>query len=282
MFDRNTPVIPRDDDALAGDDEILAGERVTPSFADEILLPDEFLLPDDVTVAASAPAAVDLGELDQILADATAPAAAAATTGNAAADDAMAIDLDDLDRILAEEETREGRPDTASAQEASTGMDAFLDELNLADGGDVPPQPSAAKQPSSDDDEIPDFEIPDEAGETIGRVNDAAPAPPQPLFAPPGGDMFATSAPVEEVIAQLGDMRTRIAAGDKKKYIKKIFNRDAEAYEQAMDAINARSTWREASELIDDVFIRFNIDMYSRIAVKFTDDIYRRYSQNKG
>jgi hypothetical protein len=270
VFDRNTPVIPPDDEPVR------AGEQVTPSFDDEILLPDDFLLPDDLPGAAAAQPTDPYALPDDLLGDDADAVAADATTT-----DASGFDLSDLDRMLADEATPDARPATASAEDASAGLDAFLDELNLAEDSVAPPQPSAAKQPMLDADEIPDFEIPDEAGETIARATDPMPAQPQPMFAPPGGDVFATSAPVEEVIAQLGDMRTRIAAGDKKKYIKKIFNRDAGAYEQAMDAINARSTWREASELIDDVFIRYNIDMYSRIAVKFTDDIFRRYSQNK-
>ncbi len=231
-FDRNTPVIPREED------DILGGEQVTPAF-----------------------------------------------------DDAELLGVSDISSWFAEnsddEDDDEGAPQAASAVE-----DPFLEELNLEEEDSLPMQPSShgysttdiglstPGQPARDVDEIPDFELPDEAGETIAVPSAAAPT--QPMFAGPGTDLFATTAPVEEVVARLGDIRARISVADKKKYVKKIFNRDAEAYEQAMDAINARGSWREASELIDDVFIRFNIDMYSRIAVKFTDDIYRRYTQTKG
>lgn len=299
VFDRNTPVIPLDDAALADDaaltdDAVLAGEQVTPSFDDEYLLPDgiaaaagtadtddadAFALPaelaSDVSPTGAADDLLDLTDLESIL------AGTALTDTTAAASSEPDVAAADLS--LPDFEVPEDSPAPGAPAEASAAVDPFLDELNLSDDDVLPQAPSAAKQPAHDLDEIPDFEIPDEAGETVASAAaESVPAQPAPLFAPPGGDMFATTAPVEEVIAQLGDMRTRIAAGDRKKYVKKIFNRDEAAYEQAIDAINARSTWREASELIDEVFMRFNIDMYSRIAVKFTDDIYRRYSQNKG
>lgn len=84
-----------------------------------------------------------------------------------------------------------------------------------------------------------------------------------------------------EVIKELGDLRDFIKSADRRKYIRKIFHRDEEAYERALDTLNAKSTWRDASEFIDVLFIRHDVDMYSRVAVKFIDDIYKRYLPKK-
>jgi len=44
-----------------------------------------------------------------------------------------------------------------------------------------------------------------------------------------------------EVIQEYGDLRDFIKSGDRRKYIRKIFHRDEEAYERALDTLNAKS-----------------------------------------
>lgn len=82
-------------------------------------------------------------------------------------------------------------------------------------------------------------------------------------------------------ITKFGDLRTLISAGDRKKYIKKIFQRNEERYASAIDILNSKSTWKEASEYIDEIFLTNDVDMYSRVAVNFTDEIYKRYLPKK-
>lgn len=87
--------------------------------------------------------------------------------------------------------------------------------------------------------------------------------------------------PAEEVIREFGDLNQLLPAGDRKKYAKKLFGKNEEALNRAIQVLNGKSTWREASEYIDELFIKFDVDMYSRLAVKFTDDIYKRYTSKK-
>lgn len=87
--------------------------------------------------------------------------------------------------------------------------------------------------------------------------------------------------PAEEIIREFGDLNQLLPEGDKKKYIKKLFQRNDEAFARALQVLNGKSSWRQASEYIDDLFIKFDVDMYSRLAVKFTDDIYKRYANKK-
>ncbi len=95
------------------------------------------------------------------------------------------------------------------------------------------------------------------------------------------GEEDMPSRPVEEVIAEFGDLRQLIPAGEKKKYVKKLFQKDDAAFDSTLNALNGKATWREASEYIDEVFIKYDVDMYSRLAVKFTDDVYKRYLNEK-
>lgn len=85
------------------------------------------------------------------------------------------------------------------------------------------------------------------------------------------------SVPIEEVIAEFGDLMKLISLSDRKKYAKKLFNRSDDAVNQALTVLNGKPTWREASEFIDELYIKYDVDMYSRVAVQFTDDIYKRY-----
>ena len=84
-----------------------------------------------------------------------------------------------------------------------------------------------------------------------------------------------------QVLEAFGDLDGQIASSDKKKYVKRLFSKDEDAYKRAIATLNGKASWREASEYIDELFIKFNVDMYSRVAVKFTDDVYKRYLNKK-
>lgn len=62
-----------------------------------------------------------------------------------------------------------------------------------------------------------------------------------------------------------------------RKVLKKVFNRDRAAYDEAMARLSTAETWRQASQVLDELFIRFDVDPYSRTALRFTDSIYTRY-----
>ncbi len=76
---------------------------------------------------------------------------------------------------------------------------------------------------------------------------------------------------------QFGDVRRYIDASLERKVIKKIFNKSKTEYDQAIQKLNAAENWRAASQILDELFIRFDVDPYSRTAVRFTDSVYGRY-----
>jgi hypothetical protein len=84
-----------------------------------------------------------------------------------------------------------------------------------------------------------------------------------------------------EIIARYGDLHSLINAADRKRYVRKLFGRDEAVYERAITLLNGKASWREASECIDELFVRHEVDLYSRLAVKFTDDVYKRYMTKK-
>ncbi|MBE0645008.1 MAG: hypothetical protein IH600_13070 [Bacteroidetes bacterium] len=85
----------------------------------------------------------------------------------------------------------------------------------------------------------------------------------------------------EEVIKEFGDLSQLLPVAEKKKYVRRLFNKNEDAFNRAIQVLNGKATWRQASEYIDELFIKFDVDMYSRLAVKFTDDIYKRYANKK-
>ena len=59
--------------------------------------------------------------------------------------------------------------------------------------------------------------------------------------------------------------------------VKKIFQKNRAEYDAALDRINSAPTWRLASQVLDELFIRYDVDPYSRTAIRFTDSVYGRY-----
>lgn len=78
-------------------------------------------------------------------------------------------------------------------------------------------------------------------------------------------------------VGRLADVRKHIDAVVEKKVLKKIFGRNRDEYERVLDSLNTADTWREASRVLDELFIRYDVDPYSRTAIRFTDAVYGRY-----
>jgi hypothetical protein len=105
----------------------------------------------------------------------------------------------------------------------------------------------------------------------------AASAPvPAPSTAP-ASQPAASSVPLEMRPDAATDVRRYIDSSLERKVIKKIFGKSKQEYDQAIQKLNAAENWRIASQILDELFIRFDVDPYSRTAVRFTDSVYGRY-----
>jgi hypothetical protein len=62
-----------------------------------------------------------------------------------------------------------------------------------------------------------------------------------------------------------------------RKIFKKVFNRDRAAFDEAIGRLSQAETWRQASQILDEIFIRHDVDPYSRTALRFTDSVYTRF-----
>lgn len=88
----------------------------------------------------------------------------------------------------------------------------------------------------------------------------------------------ATKPDVDDVVKLAGDS----AGLDpllERKVLKKIFDRDRAAYDETMLQLQSAESWRQASLILDELFIRFDVDPYSRTALRFTDSVYTRFAR---
>lgn len=68
-----------------------------------------------------------------------------------------------------------------------------------------------------------------------------------------------------------------IGEGESRKFIKKIFQQDDNAFRMAIQTLSTISTWKQASKFIDELFIQNNIDPYSSDAERFIEIIFQQY-----
>lgn len=99
-----------------------------------------------------------------------------------------------------------------------------------------------------------------------------------------------TAAPSASAVDQLADLVSGKMRGDhledlsrlispkqRKKFVKKIFNRKEKKYQEFISLMNSTPTWKHASNLIDNFFYQQGINPYSSEALEFSDIVYNRY-----
>ncbi|MBR9976770.1 MAG: hypothetical protein KFH87_01665 [Bacteroidetes bacterium] len=180
-------------------------------------------------------------------------------------------EAEEIDEMELEISGEDALPEKQPSEDDPFAVDASLKPAEELLGQlDLDDEPEPAEPATRRRDDIPVIEDIDDSSESDADSDlDGIP------------DEEEESVPAEEVISKYGDLNTMLSASEKKRYIRKLFKKNEEAFNKAMMVLNAKPTWRHASEYIDELFIKFDVDMYSRLAVKFTDDIYKRYA-NKG
>ncbi|MBI4548172.1 MAG: hypothetical protein HY707_09335 [Ignavibacteriae bacterium] len=68
---------------------------------------------------------------------------------------------------------------------------------------------------------------------------------------------------------------------DKRRFVKKIFKQDEQAFNTTLQSMSKLQTWKDASKFIDEIFIRNDVDPYSTEAVRFTALIQQQYYPKK-
>ncbi len=95
-----------------------------------------------------------------------------------------------------------------------------------------------------------------------------APEPPAPA---------PIAEPDTTVPATANSERVEIDASEERRFIRKIFQHDAQAYADALVSITRCSSWKEASRAIDEIFIARTIDPYSSEAIRFTEALFDHF-----
>ncbi len=103
------------------------------------------------------------------------------------------------------------------------------------------------------------------------READDLPEPPEASPGPMSWSSGATTTP------KMKDVRLFIDAVLERKIIRKIFGRNREEYEAAISRINDAETWRDASQILVELYLHYDIDPESRTASRFSDSVYGRY-----
>ncbi len=68
-----------------------------------------------------------------------------------------------------------------------------------------------------------------------------------------------------------------IDTSEERRFIRKIFQQDTQAYTDAIASISRCASWKEASRAIDEIFIARTIDPYSSDAIKFTEALFDHF-----
>jgi hypothetical protein len=72
-----------------------------------------------------------------------------------------------------------------------------------------------------------------------------------------------------------------IGEGDRRRFIKKIFNQDESSFSSAVDTIGTLASWKEASKFIDQILIRNDVDPYSTEAERFVEIISQQFQPRR-
>jgi hypothetical protein len=132
-----------------------------------------------------------------------------------------------------------------------------------------------------DDRPLPDEPLPQNSppvprGETAPRPAADAPRsaqPEKPRIPESYEKLFAGPEPP----AGLTDLRELIQGHNRSRFVKRLFDRNEDRYEAVISSLNNSGTWRDASFLLNTLYMTNGLDPFDPDVVEFTDAIHRRY-----
>jgi hypothetical protein len=185
------------------------------------------------------------------------------------------ITLDELTALVEDLYLGQGEaPASASAPEAATP----LPELPPPRVPDAPPvityvtdEPDGSlEEPPETEREKPRRELPlrPKPTERPGPPRDQQNIPLSLTFA--GLSQPPSSPP-------LVDLKELIPGHLRSRFIRRLFSRDEEQYEQVIGVLNESPSWKDATTVLNKVFHAAGLDPFDADVVEFTDCIHRRY-----
>jgi len=73
------------------------------------------------------------------------------------------------------------------------------------------------------------------------------------------------------------DIRRLIDVHERSRFVKRLFDRNEEKYEDTITSLNTAATWKEAARLLNALYTSSGLDPFDADVVQFTDAIQRRY-----
>ncbi|HUI11022.1 MAG TPA: hypothetical protein VL221_11890 [Bacteroidota bacterium] len=83
--------------------------------------------------------------------------------------------------------------------------------------------------------------------------------------------------PLADEPPPLADLRKLIEDHERSRFVRKVFARNEERYEDTITSLNAAGTWKEAATLLNSLYVSSGLDPFDTEVVEFTDAIQRRY-----
>ncbi|MBI5020355.1 MAG: hypothetical protein HZB59_02870 [Ignavibacteriales bacterium] len=85
----------------------------------------------------------------------------------------------------------------------------------------------------------------------------------------------------DSAVQSIPKIKFEISESDKRKFIKKIFSHNEQAYLSLLDTLTKQSSWKQASKLIDEIFIKYDVYPYSPEATKFVEIMSEQFHPKK-
>ena len=148
---------------------------------------------------------------------------------------------------------------------ASSVLDFFTEEPDGSDDGPLPeepPQAGTTRVPSPG--EIPPLQTPE-------RAQERPPEKPAPR------QSYERLFDLPEPGKDLTDIRELIGGHTRSRFVKRLFDRDEERYEDVITSLNNSATWKDASHILNSLYLTRGLDPFDPDVVEFTDAIHRRY-----
>lgn len=194
----------------------------------------------------------------------------------------------------------EGPSDTPGQHDGATSLPAESEEAEAPESGPLPPadefqgyEPTIEIQAPS----ILDFFTEEPDGRDDGplpeevRPQKNLPAPRDDTPPPPAAQVPPAPRPEKPRVPQsyerlftgseppagLTDLREIIQGHNRSRFVKRLFDRNEDRYEDAITSLNNSGSWRDASLLLNSLYMTNGLDPFDPDVVEFTDAIHRRY-----
>ncbi|HXX64632.1 MAG TPA: hypothetical protein VEO56_12625, partial [Bacteroidota bacterium] len=80
----------------------------------------------------------------------------------------------------------------------------------------------------------------------------------------------------------LRDLHEFIKGHFRNRFIRRLFHRDEEHYENVIAALNDAPTWKDASMILKKLYLSNGLDPFDADVVEFTDTVHHRYAEADG